>query len=117
MRNVFFSKTNMKERLSKMKGKLVLGIGILLLFCLVGCTGGGTSALVGKWVDEEHGTIYEFFKDGSGTVYGGGFKWEVVENGHLRLIRGTSPGYQQDLQYEISGSILTIGEQIFKKTK
>jgi hypothetical protein len=98
-----------------MKRKNVFGVSMVaLLFALylVGC-GGGTSALVGKWVPEEGQSIpaafietsAEFSKDGTGIIDNWSLKW-TAENGRLTLKFDNGYGFAYD--YEISGSTLTI---------
>jgi hypothetical protein len=109
----------------KMKGKYVFVIGILLVFCLVSCT--GKSALVGKWVGRfKHSAELEleFFKDGSLIIKnkkGDEEKgtWTASENGQLTLKVG---GETETGNYKISGSVLTLispygDEETFKRKK
>ena len=94
-----------------MKSKLVLGIGILLIFGLVGC--GGASSLVGKWVPEAGQRIpssfierrMELTKDGTGIGDGLSFTWKA-ENGRLTFNLSIGQGYAYN--YKISGSTLTL---------
>jgi hypothetical protein len=106
-----------------MKSKSVLVIGILLVFCLVSCTGSRKSALVGKWVAEGGWLEIEFFKDGSVTYkegeggdYDEVFKgtWEAKESGQLILDFGFD---SESFDYKISGSVLTLDNDVILKKK
>jgi hypothetical protein len=105
-----------------MKGKMVLVFLVLMVVCLNGCSGSGTSALVGKWVPEEDQgffpLIIELSKDGTGTItqHAANLTWT---NG--RLIVMNEYGDEEDTwDYKLSGSTLIIfgieGEDMkFKK--
>jgi hypothetical protein len=102
-----------------MKGKSVFVIGILLVFCLVSCT--GKSALVGKWVEEDGEIELEFFKDGSLIFKEGDDEeykgtWTASENGQLTL---KFEGETESFDYKISGSELNLdnGDVILKRKK
>jgi hypothetical protein len=96
-----------------MKSKFVLVFGILLVFGFIGCAGGGTSALVGKWVPEEGQSISDDFveerlelkKDGTGIGDGLTLDW-TAEKGRITLKLDIGLGFTYD--YKISGSTLTL---------
>jgi hypothetical protein len=89
-----------------MRNKLVLILVGLVVFNLAGCSGAGSSELVGKWVSG--GETIEFFKDGTGIFDGHAFRW-TTENERLRIVfdfMGQAAAYN----YTVSGSTLTLIE-------
>jgi hypothetical protein len=86
---------------------------------LAGCKGDGTSAIVGKWAQEENQDVaLEFFKDGSGILTESKveykFTW-VAEN--QRLTTKAENEYTTSFDYKISGSVLTLNDEKFIKIK
>jgi hypothetical protein len=103
----------------RIKKHLAFALVLTLVFFFTAC-GGGSSALVGKWTNEE-GTV-EFLKDGTGILGKDAITWKV-ENDRLYI---TSKTYLQartlTFGYKISGSTLVLnsddGENItLKKNK
>ena len=96
-----------------MKKLVVATVVLLFSLYLVGCTGSGKSALVGKWVPEEGQRIpssfvekrLELTKDGTGIGDGMSLKWKV-ENSRITFDLGAWGGYAYD--YKLSGSTLTL---------
>jgi hypothetical protein len=92
-----------------MKSKSVLAIGVLLVFCLVSCS--GKSALVGKWVEEDGEVTLEFFKDGSGIIKENDKEykctWTATESGQLTI---SFDGETETFDYKINGSVLNLGD-------
>ena len=90
-----------------MKGKLVLVFLVLMTLCLNGCTGGGTSALVGNWVFEEDGdeVVIELREDGTAIFNGSSLKW-TAKNGRLTLM--SKEDDEDVFSYKLSGSTLTL---------
>ena len=108
MKNVCSSKTNDKDGFVIMEKKIVLGVtAVVSLFalCLIGCTGSGTSALAGRWV-QEAGQSIELSKDGAGIVDGRDSITWTTEKGRLMLRGAWGGGVAFD--YKISGSTLTL---------
>ena len=102
-----------------MKNKLVLCIGILLIFCLSGCTGGGASALVGKWVGvDDSDRFYVFLEDGTGIDNRDILlKWSIPQTNKLNIkFQGFGESGITD-NYSVSGSKLILGGVEYRKQK
>jgi hypothetical protein len=90
---------------------------LTLIFSLAAC-GGGSSALAGRWVDEEANQTMELLKDGTGIAYGEGLTWKV-ENNRIYL---TAQGQAMSFGYKISGATLILTDDnersyTYKKSK
>jgi len=105
-----------------MKKKLLFCVYVIMFFVvlLIGCTGSGTTSLIGKWVAEEDHNEFEeieFFKDGSGTINGWEkFTWTALDNGELKLFDNGIEA--ESFEYKINGSLLILdGEEKYKRKK
>jgi len=99
-----------------MKKNFVLILGALLIFCIVGCTGG--SRLVGKWIpyaskgfgyypDFLNNGGIEFSKDGIGCGPEGDFTWKI-DKGTGRLTWYINGSFDSCWDFKVSGSKLTL---------
>ena len=99
------------------KGKAVsVFVAMLLLLGITAAiTGCGKSALIGKWEEEgkPDGETLEFFKDGTVDFDGLTVKWKV-KKGRLML---SFLDMTQIINYEISGSTLTLSDDDGLETK
>jgi hypothetical protein len=100
------------------KGKTVSAIIAMLLLlgiiaAITGC--GGRSALIGRWEEEgmPDGETLEFFKDGTADLDGMPVEWNV-KKGKLTV---SAFGMSQTINYEISGSTLTLSDDDGLETK
>ena len=97
---------------SKFLGITALAVMVGIAFTVVAC-GGGSSALVGKWVPEEGQRVSSDFiektlelqKDGTGVGDGYSLKW-AAEKGRLTFKLDVGMGIAYD--YKLSGSTLTL---------
>ena len=103
-----------------MKRNLFVTLVVLLFlgFALVNCnTLSSNNALVGEWDDGEE-TVIKFFKDGSGILIEDKseekFTWTARENG---VIVFNFDGEIQSIDYKISGSVLTLDGDDYKKKR
>jgi|TergutMp193P3_1026864.scaffolds.fasta_scaffold209412_1 hypothetical protein len=111
-------KTNEMSNRQMGKGKAVSAIVAMLLLlgiiaAITGC--GGRSALIGRWEEEgkPDGETLEFFKDGTVDFDGLTVKWKV-KKGRLML---SFLDMTQIINYEISGSTLTLSDDDGLETK
>ena len=97
-----------------MKTKLFSCIGILFVFCLLGCTGG---SLVGRWVEvDDPDRFYVFLEDGTGIDNRDILlKWSIPETNKLNIkFEGFSENGVTD-NYWLSGSKLILGGVEYRK--
>ena len=110
-------KTNEMSNRQTGKGKAVSAIiSILLLLGIIAViTGCGRSALIGRWEEEgkPDGEALEFFKDGTADLDGMPVEWQA-KKGRLTV---SAFGMSQIINYEISGSTLTLSDDDGLETK
>jgi outer membrane biogenesis lipoprotein LolB len=106
-----------------MKKILFYGLILVCMLYLAGCTGSGTSALIGKWVSEEEQDLeIEFFEDGTSITSAGEYKmrffWTSEEKGKLTIkAENVTSAHTESLDYKISGQILTLDKDKFRRKK
>jgi len=110
-------KTNEMSNRQIGKGKALSAIisMLLLVGIIAAITGCGRSALIGKWEEEgkPDGEALEFFKDGTADLDGMPVEWNV-KKGRLTV---SAFGMSQTINYEISGSTLTLSDDDGLETK
>jgi len=100
----------------KKKGELILCVGILLLFFLLGCSG-STSALIGKWVEvDDPDRFYVFLEDGKGIDHRDMlFTWSVPEGKYQITIQFEGLNPLSPMNFSVSGSKLILSGVEYKK--
>jgi hypothetical protein len=103
------------RQMGKWKALSVIFSTLLLLGIIATITGCGKSALIGRWEEEgkPDGETLEFFKDGTVDLDGLTVEWKV-KKGQLML---SFLGMTQAINYEISGSTLTLSDDDGIETK
>jgi len=104
------------RQISKRKAISAIITMLLLLGIIAAITGcGGRSALIGRWEEEgkPDGETLEFFKDGTADLDGMPVEWQA-KKGRLTV---SAFGMSQIINYEISGSTLTLSDDDGLETK